>query len=826
MQIEFRLLKRDWSSGQIQLIAAALILAVSVVSAVSILADRVQQGLAREVSTFLAADIKIESGIPLPQEYAEEARQHGLQTTELTEFSSMVFHGDNNHLASVKSVGDSYPLRGLLTVSDTAFAIDDSDWQQIQHGPAPGEAWVEERLLPILDMQLGDEIEVGKQKLVVRRVIINEPDRGSGFSMIGARLIMNNADLESTGVIQPGSRARFALLAAGDNPQIQAFNLWVENNSNEHIRIILPNEASEQLSDALNRGESFLLLAGTVGILLAAIALALSSQRYAERHQDQIALMKSWGQTSTDIRRLVFKQLLILGLFCTCLGIMLGWLIHCLLLASITDLLPQQLPAAGLYPYLISAATGLLCLLGFAIPALWHLPEIAPLRVLRRDIPSSNLSIGYRIALGTAILSVIIYCYSQSLSISLIFLGGLIITSSVLALLVMAVMLLLNSLLKSAGSHWRISLANLWRRKWLSITQMVAFALAIMLMLIMTCMRTSLMDDWQTQLPADTPNYFLVNVAPWEVEPVKQLMSEYQLQDVGWYPMVRGRLVTQNGKPITPERLEQVGGLNREVNLTWSNTLPDTNEIIEGSWWSGSGSAEFSMEVEVARELGVKLGDRFGFSLGGRELEATLTSLRSVEWDSMKPNFYIIFPEGVLEDYSPNWITSSYLQREDKPFINALLSQYPTVLVIALDEIINRIRLVIDRVTTGLELMLLMILACGVLVLFATIATSYDERAQESAILRTLGSSKKMVLSVTGIEFAFMGVISGLIAALGAQLALFGFQTRLFEMPVVWYSWLWIAGPLAGVVMITGLGVLRSYPIVTTPPLQSLRQLH
>lgn len=824
--IELRLLKRDWKSGQIQLIAAALILAVAVVAAVAILAERVQQGLSREVSSFLAADIKVESGITLDQVYAEKAKAFGLNTAQVAEFGSMVFHGENNHLASVKSVSHTYPLRGELTISNKAFAKDDGAWRNIASGPVRGEAWVEERLLPILDMQLGDEIEVGKQKLKVTKVIINEPDRGSGFSMIGARLIMNHEDLATTGVIQPGSRVQFGLLAAGDSEQVLNFNTWANNKKSEHVRIILPEEASAQLSDALARGESFLLLSGTVGILLAAIALALSSQRYAERHKDQIALMKSWGQSAQDIRKLILMQLSLLGIVCTAIGVFVGWLVHAGLLWTISDLLPQQLPSAGTSAYLTAIFTGFLCLLGFALPALWHLPDIAPLRVLRRDIDTNALSTSLRISIGVFILILILYWYSQSISISLIFFGGITLTTALLGAIVFVIMGFLKSVTKNAGSSWRIAISNLWRRKWLSIIQMVAFTIAIMLMLVMTSMRTSLLEDWQTQLPADTPNYFLVNVAPWEVDPVKNLMADHKLLDVGWYPMVRGRLVSQNGEVITQERLEKVGGLDREVNLTWTNSLPDTNEIVAGKWWAQQGQAEFSMEEKVATELGVKLGDVISFSLGGRELDATLTSIRSVDWDSMKPNFYIIFPEGVLEDYSPNWITSTYLKRQDKPFINSLLSEYPTILVIALDEIINRIRLVIDRVTTGLELMLLMILACGILVLFATIATSYDERARESAILRTLGSSKKLVLSVVGIEFAFMGCVSGIIAALGAQLAVFGFQVYVFNMSLVWYPWLWLAGPIAGILIVMGLGLLRSYPIIITPPLQSLRQLN
>ena len=443
-----------------------------------------------------------------------------------------------------------------------------------------------------------------------------------------------------------------------------------------------------------------------------------------------------------------------------------------------------------------------------------------------RDSPVSALGIKTRIGIGLSLLLFILLWYSKSFLIALVFLFGMAVVAILLGGLIYGVLLLIRKIAGPAGSIWRLAIGNLWRRRWPAALQSIAFSFTIMLLFIMIAMRTSLLEDWRAQLPEDAPNHFLVNMMSWEVEPIEVMLSDSGLEDAGWYPMVRGRLVAQNGEVLTQERMRDVDGLDREVNFTWSTSLPDTNEIVAGDWWSdaGSESMEFSMEEEVANELGVALGDLFTFNVGGREFDAALTSLRSVDWDSMRPNFYIIFPEGVLEGFSPNWITSTYLEREDKVFINRLLELHPTVLVVALDEIINRIRIVIDRVSLGLELMLLMILACGVLVLFAAIASSFDERAQESAILRTLGSSQKTILGALGLEFLFMGLIAGTVAALGAQLAVFVLQAQVFNMELVLYSWIWIAGPLSGALLIAGLGLLRSFPLVRQTPLQSLRQ--
>ena len=823
--LEFRLLIRDWKGGQLRLIAMALVLAVSVVASVAILAERVQHGLSREVSTFLAADILLRSGVPLPENYQQKAVDMGLSTARITEFSSMVFHGDSNHLASVKAVSETYPLRGELTIASQAFALDESSWQIVQKGPDLGEAWVEERLLPIMDVELGEYIEVGILPLKVTRIIVNEPDRGGGFSVMGARLMMNAQDLQATGVIQPGSRATFSLLAAGEGDLVSDYKTWVDSVADKHLRVVMPAEAEAQLSDALGKGRSFLLLAGTVGVLLAAIALALSSHRYAERHKDNIALMKSWGLSSKRIRNILIKQLALLGLVCTFVGLAVGFAVHQALLWSISDLLPQGLPSAAITPYVIASLTGVLCLLGFSLPAMWHLPAIAPLRVLRRDIETDALSSSARFLIGLCLLIVILLWYSKSILMTFSFLAGAILVTLVLGSLALVLMALFKRLASKAGSVWRLSIGNLWRRKWQSIVQMIAFSLTIMLLLVMVSVRTFLLDDWQAQLPEDMPNHFLANVAPWEIEQVQTILAENNLQSAAWYPMVRGRLVAKNGEPFSDEQMQQAEGLNREVNLTWAMEIPETNEIIAGQWWSESGKAEFSMEEGAASDVDAQLGDVFTFSLGGIQLDAELTSIRTVDWDSMKPNFYIIFPEGVLENFSPNWITSARIERKDKAVINKILSAYPTVLVIALDEIINRIRLVINRVSTGLELMLLMILACGILVLFSAIASSFDERARESAVLRTLGSSRNLVLGALSIEFGFMGFMAGLVGALGAQLAVLALQTSVFDMDASWYLWIWLFGPVAGTLLIGAMGLLRSYPLVVVPPLQSLRAL-
>ena len=818
---------RDWRGGRLSLILSALILAVTVVTAVSLLADRVEKGLSRQVSSFLAADLVVSSGIQMPEIFPDHARASGLEVATTARFESMVFAGDHNHLASVKAVTGNYPLRGELTLSEIPFAKNDDDWTLSASGPPAGEAWIDERLLPLLNIRLGDELEVGYIKLKATKVVIAEPDRGSGFSVMGARVLMNDADLEAAGVILPGSRIRYRVLLAGEAEQVEDYRLWAEGNITEHERIRLPEQSEERLSNALERGRGFLLLAGTVGVLLAGVALALGSHRYAQRLTDQVALMKSWGQSAASIRRRYLVQLAQLGLFCTAIGMIIGWFVHFLLLNAIQELLPAGLPAGGIKPYLVALATGFLCVLGFALPALWHLPTIAPLRVLRRDIPVSAMSQAGRLAAGVGTMLLLVFWYSSRPVYAALFLLGLLGVLLTTGLISATLLRAGRRAGHWAGSFWRLALANLWRRSDQTMVQLIAFSSAIMLLLVMISIRTSLINEWRMQIPDDAPNHFLVNVAPYELEDVNRMLAEYDIAEPRWYPLVRGRATQKNGRDFTREDHQREDELRRELNLTWSDTLPEANEIVEGRWWNADleNGLEFSMEEELAENIGVSIGDTMTFSIGGQTLEATLTSTRHVNWDSMKPNFFVVFPRQALDPYPGTWLSSVYVEREDKLLVNDLLSVYPTILIIGLEEIFNRIRFVILRVSQGIGLMLFLILACGVMVLFAAIGATFDERMQESAVLRTLGSSSWLVLGSLTAEFATLGLIAGGVASICAEGVIMMLQWWVFDMPVQLHPWLWVLGVIAGTVLVGGLGLLRSRKLVQVPPLQSLRAL-
>jgi len=828
--LAWKLLKRDWKGGQLSLIAFSLVLAVAVVTSIAMVADRVEKALNRETSSFLAADLVVNSSKTFADNYLREAKAKNLQSATLLEFSSMLFNGDESNLASVKAVESAYPLRGKLTVSDVAFTADESDWQKTTDTPKPGEVWIGERLIPLLNIKLGDEVEIGQVKLKASKIIISEPDGATGFSAFGARVLMNIADIERSKVIQPGSRVRYKLLLAGNEGDINEFSDWVKAQESPHENLITPRDSQENLQSTLDKGRQFLLLAGSVGVLLAAIALGLASNRYAQRHINQVALLKSWGQSARRVRRLYFLQCTLLAFIATLIGLAVGWVIHEFLMRSVSELLPQGIPNAGYKPLLTAFVTGMSCLLGFALPALWHLPTVSPLRVLRRDVEVSLASYGTRFFIGFAIIFLLVVWYSESLSLAIYFLGGLLAVSLVTGFFGYMLLALGKRVAHWAGSSWKLALANLWRRRSQTLLQMVAFSSTILLLLVMLTVRTSLIDDWTAKMPDDTPNHFVVNVAPYEVEPVNNLLKDENFEPQAWFSLVRARLTQINDLDLTEEQQRQSESVRREVNLSAADDLPLDNKVVQGQWWNDLKGTPVekgvSVEEVVARDLGLKLGDGLTFSVGGQALKTTVTSIRTLKWENMQPNFYFLFPSGVLDKYPNMSITSVYIPRPKKTIVNDVLKRYPTIAVIDLDEIINTIKKIIDKVTLGLELILLLVLLCGSVVMFAAISSSFDERQQESAILRTLGSSRNTILSVLGIEFLLLGLLSGLIAAIGAEAVIYLLQTYMFQIPHEFHPNIWLLGPVGGALLIGLLGLWRSKEIVTVPPLQSLRALN
>jgi len=825
-----KMLLRTWRGGQLSLIVWSLVLAVAVVTSVSLLAERIERALTAESSAFLAADLVVRSNKLTQQEWITKAQQQGIETSQMVSFASMVYHQSDMHLASVKAVQSNYPLRGVIKRSTTPFTLDEALIERVDFGPAPGETWVDARLLPLLNIELGDSIELGETILKVTQIVVEEPDGGS-YSFFGARVLMNWDDVAAAGVVQPGSRVTYKyLMAAGtDADAFASYAEWLESQLSIHDRLITPDEAQASIASTMDRGRRFLLLAGSIGVVLAGIALALASHHFAAGQTQQVALLKSWGVSARRVRSLYLQQSLWLGLGGSMAGLVAGYIFSELLISTVREWLPIALPAAGIRPWITGMATGLLCLGGFTLPALWHLPAQSPLAVLRQDIQVKPVNAAVRGTFGIVAVAGLLLWYSNSLMLSLAILAGFAITALATIVIGLMMLRLAKNYGQRLGSIWRLALNNLWRRKSQSLIQMVGFSGAIALLMIMVVVRTSLVDEWRVQLAEDAPNHFLVNVASYELEGVKTLVEDQGLETAGWYAMVRGRMTAINGELITEAQKDSHESFRRELNLSWTSELPEGNKVTAGKWWDEIDQsmeiAPVSLEDELAVELGLKLGDRITFSVGGLTFESEVVSTRSLNWDNMTPNFYFLFPEGLLEDYPRTSMTSLYIPPQKKLLVNDLLRKFPTVLVIELDKIIDRIRTIVSQVTRGLEVMTLLILSCGVLVMFAAVSLSMSERLQESAILRTLGSSQRLILGIQWVEFTTLGLMAGLLASIGAEAAVGILQRFMFDLPFALHPWLWLAGPLAGGLLVGALGVGYSRKAVVQPPLEVLRDL-
>jgi putative ABC transport system permease protein len=596
-----------------------------------------------------------------------------------------------------------------------------------------------------------------------------------------------------------------------------------------HDRLITPDEAQASIASTMDRGRRFLLLAGSIGVVLAGIALALASHHFAAGQTQQVALLKSWGLSAIRVRSLYLQQSLWLGVGGSLVGLSVGYVFSELLIAIVREWLPIALPSAGIRPWITGMATGLLCLGGFTLPALWHLPAQSPLAVLRQDVQVAPVSSAIRGAFGVAAVAGLLLWYSNSLYLSVAILAGYALTALATVVIGLGMLRLGKNYGQRLGSIWRLALSNLWRRRSQSVIQMVGFSGAIALLMIMVVVRTSLIDEWRFQLAEDAPNHFLVNVAPYELDGVRDLVNEQNLETAGWYAMVRGRMTAINGQLITEAQKDSHESFRRELNLSWTSELPEGNKITDGQWWdevdSATTIAPVSLEEELAQELGLKLGDRITFSVGGLIFESEVANTRSLNWDNMTPNFYFLFPEGLLEEYPRTSMTSLYIPPKQKLLVNDLLRKYPTVQVIELDKIIDRIRTIVSQVTRGLEVMTLLILSCGVLVMFAAVSLSMSERLQESAVLRTLGSSRRLILGIQLVEFSTLGIMAGLLASIGAEATVAMLQRFMFDLPFALHPWLWVTGPLLGGLLVGALGIAYSRKAVVQPPLEVLKSI-
>lgn len=821
MNLFLRMLFRDWRGGELAVLLASLILAVTMVSGISGFASALKTALRQESHSFLAADIAVRDTNPLPLAWIAQARERGIQSAQTMTFRSMLFAGEEGMaLSSVKAVSDDYPLRGALRLSDTPYGA----LREVRGAPEPGTVWLEPRLFALLDLQVDDEVGIGEASFRVAAAIRGEPDRAGSFLGVGPRVMLNVVDIPATGVVQPGSRVTHRQLYAADPEQVAPFEEWLDAALQPGQTLQSVETSQPAVGQALARAERFLLLAGSLAVVLAGVAVALAARRYAERHQNYVALLKSLGARAPRIRLLYAVSLAISWAFALAVGWLLAWGLQFLALQAFAEQLTTTPSLLQPRPYLIGAVTALVCVVVFAWPPLSRLTAVSPLRVLRSDIPlhSAREPGDYLLGLGAIVL--LMWWYSADLRLTLVVLAGLL--AVVACGVVVALMLLRGGrvLGMQAGSVWRLAFASLQRHRVANALQMVVFAIAIMLLLLLTLLRSSLLEGWQQQLPDDAPNHFLLNLAPDELGPVSTLLDQAAVPREALYPMLRGRIMAV-GDEALPIEGDEDGRRQRETNFTWSAELPDGNELVAGSWWEPGQLAVVSVEEEFAEGLGMQVGDRVLLSIGAAELEVTVSSLRTLDWESFKPNFFMVFPPGLLEAYPVTYMTSFRLEPERKSFLNTLLRQHPTATVIEVDTIMAQLRSTLGQVSMAIELVLSLVLVAGLLVLLAGVQATSDLRMRESALLRALGAGRSHILGGVAIEFLALGCMAGVLAVVSAELAFWALQRWVFELAYQPSPTLWLPTIIGASLLIAVLGLLACRRVVTVAPTIVLREL-
>jgi len=823
-RLALRLLGRDWRAGELHILAAAIVIAVAASTAIGFFTERLGRGLENQSADFLGADLVLVSPRPVAAAWLEQARGRGLRVSETLEFASVVVSGETLQLASIRSVDAAFPLCGSLRTAPRPFVAD----APARGIPEPGEAWAAPRLLTALSLQPGDRVEVGATSLVISRVLTFEPGQVGDVFGLSPRLLVNAADVPAMQVVQPGSRLSYQYLFAGETRALNGFRNWLQPRLGPSHRLVGVHEGRRAVGSALERAERFLGLAVIAAIVLAGVAIVMAARRYSERHFDVSAMLRCLGASQRDLLWLYTMQLAALGLLASALGCLLGWLAQLGLLVLLAEVLPLTPSVPGLWPVLAGLATGLVVLAGFALPPVLRLRGVPPLRVLRRDLAPlpSNAWLVYGIALAAIV--ALMWRYTDSPMLLLAVLAGSVTAVAVLGLLAYVLLTLGRRLHLRVGIAWRFGLNNLWRRRASSLSQILAFSLALLAMAVLGLVRTDLLSTWKNQLPADVPNHFAVNILPCQVDTVRGFLAAHALQTSQFYPMVRGRLTRINGEAVrraVSREARDDNALNRELNLTWTLGLQADNRIVAGHWFQAAdtGRPLVSVEAKLAERLGIGLGDELGFTVGAEAFTARVNSIRSVQWDSFRPNFYMVFPPGVLEKFAATWMTSFFLPPGDKPVLVDLVHDFPAITILEMDLIIEQVGRIFSQVTLAVEYVLVFVLLAGFAVLFASLQASLDERLYEGALLRALGASRRQLRAGHLAEFAALGLLAGLVAAIGTECLAWVLYTRVLHFDYSFKWPVWVLTPLLGALLIGAAGYHGTRPVVRRSPVLLLR---
>lgn len=830
-RLSFNLLRRDWRAGEWRVLLLALVLAVGSLSTVGLFADRVRQALWQQATSLLGADMRITSTRALPPAYREMAEGRGLQAVESRTFPSMVSYREQVLLAEIQAVESGYPLRGQVEIDDGTLSPSprlngrrgERETQSLI--PSRGTVWADERLMRRLDLRVGEEVGLGTQRFVVAARIVKDIDQTLGFASFAPRVLMNEADLAATGLLQEGSRIVYRLMVAGEAEQVAALRAqWLPRLSgNERLEDV--TDARPEIRTALERAEHFLGLAALTAAILAGVAMALTARRYVARHLDGCAVMRCMGAQQGQVLRLFLYQFVLVGLLAVLAGSLLGYVTQAMLIESIASMREAGLPQPGMLPVLKAGVSGFALLIGFAFLPLLQLRRVSPLRVLRREMGLPAVSGWLIYGLAILVLAILFLWQAGSLKLGLTVLGGLL--SGLLVFGVLAWLMLQGLARHVYLSGARHALNNLARHGRSVAVQVVALSLGGMALLLLTLVRGDLLQSWQGKLPADTPNRFVVNIQPDQRQAVLDFVETQKLPPPRLLPMVKGRLLAINERAINGGSYADPraqGLVEREFNLSYTDKMPQWNELASGRWWSQGESGQLSVEEGIAKTLGIRLGDELTYDVAGSRFSARVTNLRKVQWDSMQVNFFVIGTQRLLQDYPSSYLTSFYLPQDRVRAGDELVQVFPNLLVIDTGAAIAQVRNIIAQVTQTVGVVFLFTLLSGVVVLYAALLSTQDERVHQVAILRTLGADSAYLRRLHMGEFAVLGLLSGLFAAAGAALTGWVLARHVLEIPYQSNSLVWLTGVLGGMVLVMLAGWLNTRRLTEMSPMRILRE--
>ncbi|GAA4342961.1 ABC transporter permease [Kangiella taiwanensis] len=827
LNMALRTFRRDWKAGEVKVLLFALTIAVMAMVAIGSITDRVHRAMGEQSSEFLGADYTFESPRPIDDAWIERGRNDGLEITRSQSFATVLSSDDNFQLVSVRALDGKFPLKGTIEIAEKPFT--QGVVQQAQ--PKAGTIWLEPRILGVLGVEVGDTIDFGSIQLTVDGVIVAAPGQASEVFNVAPKVLIHIDDVEKANIVQEGSRLEHILFIAGEPAAREPYIQWLKSQKNPTQEITGGKEGTPALKAALERAETFLRLASLISVVLAGVAIAVAAGRYSQRHFDYSAIYRCLGMQIRQVHKLYLWQLLMIGLIGSGLGLALGLGLQSLIINQFSDYLPKPMVGISLAPVITGSLSGLVVLLGFALPSFLQIAKVPPLRVLRKELLPRAMSSWVIYLLSIGVMALLMWWQSNSLLLVGILLAVAVVTYLLIRLIAWFIFKIGVWLGKRGSLPVRFGVGQLKQYPAFTISQISAFGLAFIIMLSTVLLRSELLSEWQSQLPEGAPNHFLVNVQEQEVEPLESILQESGVSTKGIYPMVRGRVVGLNDMTLEEaldENQQRVGAVRRELNLTWMADVPEANKVTQGEWWSESDvaddRAELSVGEELAQRLGLEIGDVLKFSIGGLEVEGEITNLRSIQWDSFQPNFFIIFEPGGLDGFPASYITSFHLPVEDKGVLNQILREMPTVTIIELDAIMEQVQSILDQVTMAVEFIMLFVLLAGIAVLYAVLQVSREERLLSATLLKALGARKKFIRASILAELILLGAFSGVLGVIGGEVLVNILYSQAFDIDLVLHPWYWLWVPMISVGFIGIVGWLGLRHLLNQPAHQVLRE--